>query len=1070
MGGQSSKMTNKSMVDRLVEQHHFIRSPKIEAVFRAVDRAMYFDLEDGDSSDPYEDDPWRRGNLHLSAPCIYAKVVESLEFRPGMSFLNLGSGTGYLNTIVGLLVGPNGLNHGIEFHQDVVEYANKRLQQFKELSYAIDEFDFSEPHFVAGNFLDVDPENRYDRIYLGAACLPEFERIVMEMMNPNGGILVMPCDNRLIKHRRLSENHWESDIMMNVNFTLMIGRDPMDSDDGPVISLPGKQVNSLKEICRISIRQYLRNKTELIEPNLRYSDNIRARRIRRSIAKQKKRAAKELAKKISKENKAAAKELETGERLESNSSSGIQPDHVSASLPADQNIHQSDPSTSSSSTAGQVLTRSASRRLESAQAGQSRPPASARDETSATLSANSRIDANNLDSSSLESSDDSDDLGESGPNCGPFGLFPRADQFPPQANNPRFNHRLLRYRDGHRPCRQVLRRQLLRGVEQSNLSSGLSPIASQPSIIMHSLATPSEDESESSIGDSQSPSSSLSSTPSSDLNGYQYISRQVAISWPDLFSQYQRESISASNSDLSSSNLGDLSSVDADDNITDSNSNSNSNDLSAGPSHVWTLKAHIKPLREPHESTRRSTSNSHHVNGRSSRPRNQLSETITSESDNDAGSASTSTPQPRPDRDNEPVASRLRSNCPLSASSASAAGSASTSRANNRQSSRDAHRQPDPSEPGCSRESAGERYIRNRSDKSKLRSRLSNSSVELNARNEARKSKASSTVRQASREDERSSRLSYLSANATSRHGSDYSSLFTGQVLISTGIGATLSLAGADYHLPNPGLGRCSGSFRLFGRRLNSHQRFHHHGHESGVEFERKRKRQSSSESSEPQTSSSIGRVRRRRCCSHCPTRCSLRKATKMNLNQQLHHLPTNSGTSRQVELSSGACNNSRAASGHEMSSSNITDSCDHSSRSARVADLACQVSATAESSTSSSSSSSSGSGASGSSSRPIPSTRTERMLAAALRNHSRELTEAQVRSRRDYCPAQSNCNLEDGRSKLEEQQADKNRPEESEKRREIESERYYSHMSSFIRQLPLPRILLLYLNYEREV
>lgn len=148
MGGAvSTGQDNDDLIDNLLEAN-YIRTSTVERVFRAVDRAEYF-LPDA-RTNSYKDLAWKSGNLHLSAPCIYSEVMEGLCLCPGLSFLNLGSGTGYLSTMVGLILGSNGVNHGIEIHEDVVQYANKKLEIFKRYSGAIDEYDFCEPKFIQG--------------------------------------------------------------------------------------------------------------------------------------------------------------------------------------------------------------------------------------------------------------------------------------------------------------------------------------------------------------------------------------------------------------------------------------------------------------------------------------------------------------------------------------------------------------------------------------------------------------------------------------------------------------------------------------------------------------------------------------------------------------------------------------------------------------------------------------------------------------------------------------------------------------------------------------------------------
>lgn len=103
MGGAvSAGEDNDELIDNLKEAQ-YIRTELVEQAFRAIDRADYYLEEFKDNA--YKDLAWKHGNIHLSAPCIYSEVMEALDLHPGLSFLNLGSGTGYLSSMVGLILG-----------------------------------------------------------------------------------------------------------------------------------------------------------------------------------------------------------------------------------------------------------------------------------------------------------------------------------------------------------------------------------------------------------------------------------------------------------------------------------------------------------------------------------------------------------------------------------------------------------------------------------------------------------------------------------------------------------------------------------------------------------------------------------------------------------------------------------------------------------------------------------------------------------------------------------------------------------------------------------------------------
>lgn len=265
MGGAvSSGQNNEELVDNLC-QEDYLRTPAVERVFRMIDRADYMVFrEEEERLEAYEDHAWRRGTLHLSAPCIYTRALEALKLGRGVSFLNVGSGTGYFSTMAGLMIGPYGINHGIEIYQENVEYAYEKLQEFKETSKWYDPVEFCDPMFLVGNGLLLSPGNiLYDRIYCGAACPPEHAQLMKNMLK-EGGILVMPHDNQLEAIHRVSLTEWATDVILpSVSFAPLILPSAESVKDMQALEIP-VEPHSLKQLCRLAVLGYIHRE--------RYSD------------------------------------------------------------------------------------------------------------------------------------------------------------------------------------------------------------------------------------------------------------------------------------------------------------------------------------------------------------------------------------------------------------------------------------------------------------------------------------------------------------------------------------------------------------------------------------------------------------------------------------------------------------------------------------------------------------------------------------------------------------------------------------------------------------------------------
>jgi len=221
MAWHSGGESNTELVDNLVE-NELISVSAVEKGFRNVDRKMF--VPKGNEDIAYSDQPLKDENIHISAPHIYCTALEALDLRPNscLSFLNIGSGTGYLSCIIAEILGPRSLNIGVEIQEDAVQHSRTSISKWRSakrtscgkrsagsMTSNVDT-GFTNPiDIFHGNGLEISSKvgesvTGFDRIYIGAAIesahLPKIKALLSQ-----GGILVGPVDDDLVKIVRIGK-------------------------------------------------------------------------------------------------------------------------------------------------------------------------------------------------------------------------------------------------------------------------------------------------------------------------------------------------------------------------------------------------------------------------------------------------------------------------------------------------------------------------------------------------------------------------------------------------------------------------------------------------------------------------------------------------------------------------------------------------------------------------------------------------------------------------------------------------------------------------------------------------